>query len=212
MPKARVDPQAKPERDGVVNGPREDRGVLAARIIAVARASFAEHGWSGTTLRAVARDAGVDSALVHYYFGSKEALLEACTTVSPRWIESVRLATAVPLRRRGVAVVRNVMWAWTQPEIADVWRAVLLTAADAPRMRDKLVQIVAQTLVPAVTPELPDDERMQRGSLAAANLIGVVLLRYVWCIEPLTSLSDDDVVALVAPTIQHYLTGRLQRA
>jgi hypothetical protein len=47
-------------------GPRDERGVLAARIVAAAREEFAEHGWAGTTLRAVARAADVDPALVYH--------------------------------------------------------------------------------------------------------------------------------------------------
>src|SRR5271170_7548055 len=61
-------------------GPRDLRGVLAARILAEARASFAEHGYSGTTVRAVARAADVDPALVFHYYGSKQNLLDVATT------------------------------------------------------------------------------------------------------------------------------------
>jgi DMSO/TMAO reductase YedYZ molybdopterin-dependent catalytic subunit len=82
----------KSKSSGYGRGPREDRGVISARIVAAARTSFAEHGWAGTTMRAVAREAGVDPALVHYYFHSKEDLLEASTTPPPEWIESVRTA------------------------------------------------------------------------------------------------------------------------
>ena len=61
-------------------GPRDERGVLAARILAAARESFAEHGLAGTSVRAIARSADVDPALVYHYYGSKNGLLDACTT------------------------------------------------------------------------------------------------------------------------------------
>jgi AcrR family transcriptional regulator len=55
-------------------------GVLAGRILAEARESFAEHGYAGTTIRAVAQAADVDPALV-YHYDSKEKLLDAATTL-----------------------------------------------------------------------------------------------------------------------------------
>lgn len=61
----------KPKRNGGERGPRDDRGVLSARIVAAARSSFAQHGWAGTTMRGLARDAEVDYALVAYYFSNK---------------------------------------------------------------------------------------------------------------------------------------------
>ncbi|MFZ0043296.1 MAG: TetR family transcriptional regulator [Solirubrobacteraceae bacterium] len=192
-------------------GPREDRGVLSARIVRAARASFAEHGWAGTKMRGIARDAEVDPALVHYYFGSKEALLDASTTLPPEWIDSVRAAIATPVRRRGEAIVRNVLWVYNDPELAEVWRSLLLTAAHEPRTREKLVRLVSTTLVPAVEGDLPGDERRLRASLIAAQMMGVIMMRYIWQIEPLASLSDEDVVALEAPLVQRHLTGKLGR-
>jgi hypothetical protein len=46
-----------------------------------------------------------------------------------------------------------------------------------------------------------------RVSTAAAQLVGVVLLRYVIKIPPLAAATDDELVALLAPTLQRYLTG-----
>jgi AcrR family transcriptional regulator len=66
-------------------GPRDERGVLAGRILAAARTAFAEHGAAGTTIRAVARTADVDPALVYHYFKSKDDLLDAATDPPQRW-------------------------------------------------------------------------------------------------------------------------------
>ena len=76
-----------------------------AQIEQAARASFAERGWAGTTLRGIARDVGVDPALVHYYFSSKEELLDAVTTPPPAWIESIRATNSAPIQARGEAMV-----------------------------------------------------------------------------------------------------------
>ncbi len=184
--------------------------MLSARIVAAARASFAEHGWAGTTMRGVARDAGVDPALVHYYFGSKEDLIEASTTPPPEWMEAMRAAVTSPEQTRGEAIVRNVMWVYRQPELADLWRSVLLAAAHEPRTREKIVQIVASSIVPAVASTITKEERTLRASLVASQTLGMVMMRYIWRIEPLASLPDEEIVALVAPAVQRYLTEPLR--
>jgi AcrR family transcriptional regulator len=197
------------ERQRAPRGPRPDRGETLARIRRAARASFAVHGWEGTSLRAIAREVGVDPALVHYYFSSKEELLDSVTTPPEEWLESIRATSATPLRVRGEAIVRNVIWTWAQPEIRDVLESTLLTASHEPRTREKLRAFVTLSLLPAVAERIEGEERMVRASLIGSQVLGVVMLRYVWRIEPLASLSDDALVALVGPTIQRYLSGRL---
>ncbi|MGB0091217.1 MAG: helix-turn-helix domain-containing protein [Solirubrobacteraceae bacterium] len=102
---------------------------MLARITDAARASFAENGWAGTTMRGVARAAGVDPALLHYYFSSKEELLDASTLPPPQWIAAIQRTNSSPLGARGEAIVRNLVWSWSQPEIRDVLSSVLMTAA-----------------------------------------------------------------------------------
>src|SRR5690348_12552532 len=101
----------------VVPGPRDDRGVLAARILVAARQAFAETGWAGTTIRAVARDADVDPALVYHYFKSKEGLLDAATNPPQRWLDSVANAWTTPVAELGAALLRLMLGAWVDDEI-----------------------------------------------------------------------------------------------
>jgi len=183
---------------------------MVERITAAARASFAHNGWAGTTLRGIARDVGVDPALVHYYFSSKEELLDASTMPPQEWLDSIETTSAVPLRVRGEAIVRNVIWGWTQPAISETLGSILMTAAHEPRTREKLRGFVTASLLPAIADRIEGEERLLRASLIATQVVGLVMMRWVWEIEPLASLPDDDVVALVAPTIQRYLTGRLR--
>ena len=88
----------------ITPGPRDERGVLAARILAAARDEFAEHGWAGTAIRAVARTADVDPALIYHYFGSKEGLLDAATTPPQKWLDAVAATWATPKARTGSAI------------------------------------------------------------------------------------------------------------
>ena len=190
-------------------GPRDHRGVLSARILAAGREAFAETGWAGTTIRAVARAADVDPALVYHYFGSKEALLDAATTPPQRWLETVAATWATPRDQLGAALLRLMLGSWADEEIGPFLRAVLLTAAHEQSTREKLRLVVERSLI-GVSQLGPDaQDRMVRSGLISSQIMGLAMMRYVWRIEPLASMTDDELVAAIAPNLQHYIEGDL---
>ncbi|WP_369806099.1 TetR family transcriptional regulator [Mycobacterium sp. E3251] len=188
-------------------GPRDERGVLAARILAAARDEFAEHGWAGTAIRAVARSADVDPALIYHYFGSKEGLLDAATTPPQKWLDAVAATWATPKADLGRQLIRTVLDTWTDEEVGPILRAVVLTAAHEDKTRDKLRLIVERGLIGGSTLGADEDERLRRSGLIATQLIGFALLRYVWKMEPIASMPEDEVVAAMAPNLQRYVEG-----
>ncbi|CAN7401057.1 TetR family transcriptional regulator [Mycolicibacterium frederiksbergense] len=188
-------------------GPRDERGVLSARILAAAREQFAQHGWAGTTLRAIARVADVDPALIYHYFGSKEALLDAATAPPARWLEAVATTWATAPGELGAALLRLMLGAWADDEIGPVLRAILLTAAHEESTREKLRRIVEGSLMGAA--QVGDDEhdRRVRSGLISSQIMGLAMMRYVWRVEPVASMSEDDLVAAIAPNLQRYVDG-----
>src|SRR6201990_2629459 len=131
----------------ITPGPRDERGVLSARIRSAARDEFAQHGWAGTAIRAVARAADVDPALVYHYFGSKDGLLDAATNPPQRWLESVAKTWTTPVPELGSALLRLMLGAWADDEIGPVLRAVLQTAAHEQSTREKLRRVVEGSLM-----------------------------------------------------------------
>jgi AcrR family transcriptional regulator len=190
-------------------GPRDERGVLAARIVAAARDEFAEHGWAGTTIRAVARTADVDPALVYHYFGSKEGLLDAATNPPQRWLENVAKVWTTPIDQLGAALIALLLASWADDEIGPTLRAILQTAAHEPSTREKLGRVVAGSLMGVS--ELGGDERdrLIRSGLISSQMMGFALMRYVWKVEPIASMADDEAIAAIAPNLQHYVSGDL---
>ena len=190
-------------------GPRDERGVLATRIVEAARDEFAEHGWAGTTIRAVARAADVDPALVYHYFGSKEGLLDAATNPPPRWLENVAKVWVTPIEDLGEALVRLLLASWADDEIGPTLRAILQTAAHEPATREKLRRVVEGSLMGVS--ELGGDERERgiRCGLISSQMMGFALMRYVWKIEPLASMTDDEAIAAITPNLQRYVDGDL---
>jgi hypothetical protein len=54
-------------------------------------------------------------------------------------------------------------------------------------------------------------DRSVRSGLVSSQLMGLAMMRYVWRIEPVASMADDELVAAVAPNLQHYIEGELGR-
>jgi AcrR family transcriptional regulator len=193
------------------HGPRDDRGVLAARILREARASFAEHGYAGTTVRAVARAADVDPALVYHYYRSKEGLLDAATTPPQSFLDQVVTAWQTPQDELGEQLVRRMLRNWDNPDHGPILRAVLQIAGNEPATREKLRLIIEHSMMGPSAQALGESERRVRSGLIASQLIGLAFMRYVWKIEPIATMTEDDLVTAIAPTIQRYLTSKLER-
>jgi AcrR family transcriptional regulator len=196
-------------KKSVTPGPRDERGVLSARILAAARDEFAEQGWAGTTLRAVARAADVDPALVYHYFGSKEGLLDAATNPPQKWLQSVADVWTTPIDQLGTALITLLLASWADDEIGPTLRAILQTAAHEPSTREKLRRVVEGSLMGVS--ELGSDERdrLSRSGLISSQMMGFALMRYVWKIEPVASMPDDEAIAAITPNLQHYVNGDL---
>lgn len=179
-----------------------------AAILASARTLFAERGFSGTSVRAVAASAGVDPALVHHYFGTKDDLFLASLElpVDPR----VELAPALALGPEGAAerFLPIFLSVWDDPELRLPLLAFVRGMFDPSGqrlLRDGFLKVV---VVP-VGQALGIDDPEHRMPLVASQVFGLILMRYVLEVEPLASMPADRVVATYAPTIQRYLTGEL---
>lgn len=190
-------------RTGRRPGSDDTRGA----ILAVARSSFANHGFHATTIRAVAGDAGVDPALVHHYFGNKEELFAAAIDIPLRPKEVAEEILSEGIDNAGERVARLFLSVWDNPASREPLQAMLRGAftneQGAATLREFFESVLLERVVPAV--ELPDAHL--RVSLAAAQLVGLAVLRYVVGFEALRHASVDDLVDLIAPRIQSYLTG-----
>jgi AcrR family transcriptional regulator len=196
-------------KKSITPGPRDERGVLSARIVAAARDEFAEHGWAGTTIRAVARSADVDPALVYHYFGSKEGLLDAATNPPQRWLESVAKVWTTPIEQLGAALITLLLASWADEEIGPTLRAILQTAAHEPSTREKLRRVVEGSLMGVSGLGSDERDRLVRSGLISSQMMGFALMRYVWKIEPIASMTDAETIAAITPNLQHYVCGDL---
>ena len=183
---------------------------LRGTIVEAARAEFAERGFEGTTLRGVARAAGVDPRLVHHYFEGKDDVFTAAFELPVRPQDVVGPVVAPGPDGIGERLVRLFLTVWDSPpgrqRIVALLGASLTSEAAARMLREFLTREVFARVVAALEADDPE----LRASLAASQMMGLVIARYVVALEPLASLGPDDVVELIGPTLQTYLAGPLR--
>jgi AcrR family transcriptional regulator len=180
-------------------------------VLAAARTAFAERGFDGASIRVIAADAGVDPALVHHYFGSKDKLFLAAVQAPVDPEELLPEVLAGGSAALGANVVRLLLRVWDGPARAAglaLLRSAISNEWTARLLREFLVAKVLRRVVGTL--DLPPEEAAARGSLVASQLIGIVMARYVLQVEPLASASPDELVAAVGPTVQRYLTGEVE--
>jgi AcrR family transcriptional regulator len=196
---------SSPRRTGRRPGPNRTR----AAILDAARAAFAERGYEAVSMRAVARDAGVDAALVHRFHGSKEDLFVAAMElpISPGRLVPALLAEGVD--GLGERLVRTLLELFDRPAAFAPFLALIRGAASndhaAAMLREFLTREVLGRLAAAASPDRPE----LRASLAGSQIVGLAMARYVVAVPPLATTDRDTVVACVGPAIQRYLTGPL---
>jgi AcrR family transcriptional regulator len=177
-------------------------------ILAVARRHFTAQGYDGTTIRGIAGDAGVDPALVHHYFGAKDELFVAALNIP---VNPAVLVSGVIAERTdglGERLVLTMLQVW---DAADVNPLLMMLRSVASgdhalvMIREFITANVLRPLMTAV--DSPDKEL--RATLAASQLVGLLMARYVIGVEPLASTPPAELARIVGPNVHRYLTGDL---
>jgi AcrR family transcriptional regulator len=177
-------------------------------VLTAAREAFAERGFDRATIRGIATAAGVDPALVHHYFGNKDKLFLAAIEAPANPGDFLPEVLAGGRDNLGANVVRMLLRVWDgpmRPAALALVRSAVGNEWTARLLREFLVSQVLRRVVGTL--DMPVREREIRGSLAASQLIGLVMARYVLRLEPLASASPESLVAAIGPNVQHYLTG-----
>jgi AcrR family transcriptional regulator len=183
-----------------------------AAIIDAARSEFAAQGYDATSLRGIARAAGVDPALVHHYFGGKPQVFVEVMSIPVDLASLVGGVVAAPRDQVGEVMVRTFLHVWDAPDGRLRFQALMRSAAsheEAARMlREFLVREVFGKVTAALAaedgPDGPDGVDL-RGALAAGQMVGMAMLRYVLEFPAVVEASQEELVAQLAPVLQGYL-------
>ncbi|OBJ23125.1 TetR/AcrR family transcriptional regulator [Mycobacterium sp. 1245801.1] len=178
------------------------------RIIDAARERFMRDGYERATVRAIAADAGVDVAMVYYFFGNKEGLFTASTLTGPEH-PLHQLATLLDdgTDRIGERLVRRFLEHWEEGAVFEPFLTLWRSAAIHPEARKVLHGSLAGPIAKRVAAEFGVADAELRVELVASHLAGLAFARYQLKIEPLASTPVEDLVAWLGPTVQRYLTA-----
>ncbi|OJZ67920.1 TetR family transcriptional regulator [Mycobacterium paraffinicum] len=170
---------------------------------------FARNGIRDTSIRAVAAAAGVDSALVHHYFGTKEKLFAAAVHIPIDPMQVIGRLREVPVEELGHTLPSMLLPLWDS-EVGTAFVAALrsiLAGTEVNLFRSFIQDVIGVEIGPRV--DNPPGSGLIRVQFVASQLVGVVMARYVLQLEPFASLPAEQVARTVAPNLQRYLTGDL---
>ncbi|GII63711.1 TetR family transcriptional regulator [Sphaerisporangium krabiense] len=172
-------------------------------IVTAARKIFAEKGFDKATIRGIAREAGVDPALVHHYFDTKEGIFVAALQLPVDPSKVLPLVMEGPREQIGERVARFVLTMTADAQAREPILALMRSAMT----NDKIVAMIREFMTHALLRRVAAGlgVPLVRMEAAFAQMFGVVLMRYVLRVEPVASVDVEELVALLAPTIQRYL-------
>ncbi|MGV0746210.1 TetR/AcrR family transcriptional regulator [Mycolicibacterium sp. XJ870] len=198
---------ASPGKTAKKRGRRQGDPVSRDAVLSAAKERFATEGYEKTTLRAIAEDAHVDPSMVLYLFGSKADLFRESLQLI---LDPGLLVAALegPADEVGIRMVRTYLKIWESPETAASMRAMLQSATSNSDAHEAFRSFMQEYVLTTVSGVLGGGEQARlRAMLAASNLVGTAMLRYVMAVPPLATLTGDEVVRLIAPAVTRYLTA-----
>jgi AcrR family transcriptional regulator len=182
-------------------------------IVAAARDAFADRGFDGASVRTIAAAAGVDPALVHHYFGTKEQLFLESMRVSVDPGAALSEALAAGAEGVGERLVGTVLSIWDSPAgggVAALIRSAVSNETFARMVREFLGRVILRRIAKGLA--LDPAEAGLRTGLVATQMAGLIMTRHILRIEPVASAPKATLVALIGPTVQRYLTAPLPAA
>ncbi|GAB7146333.1 TetR family transcriptional regulator [Mycobacterium riyadhense] len=169
-----------------------------AVILAAARERFGVAGFQAATIRAIAADAGIDPAMVMRYYGNKDKLFAAAVEFDLRF-PALEGADRDELGR---LLVRHFLDRWEGDEALVI---LLRSSATNDEAAQRMREIFGSQLEPLVASLVPAGEAALRAGLIGTQILGMALCRFVLRLPPVVSMSRDEVVEWLGPTIQRYL-------
>jgi AcrR family transcriptional regulator len=176
-----------------------------AAILDAARTAFANHGYEGASLRGIARDAGVDPALIHHYFEGKAALFVETMDlpVNPGPIVE-QIMTGDP-DRLGWRIIETFLRVWDPPERREALVALIRSASASDAASQMLREFVTHEVFGRIAAATGARDAELRAGLAASQVIGMAFMRYVVRAPGLADASNAEIVDRLGPVLQRHL-------
>jgi len=189
-------------------GRRPGNADTRGEIVEAATRVFAAKGYDGTSLRAVAREAGVDPALVHHYFDGKASLFVAAMALpfDPRVVADHAASPA------GASVVEGFLTMWDRAESSGSSFASCVAAmAASPSVADAMREFVSDRVwsINPVDAGESDAVVARRRALVSSQLMGLAFTRYIQRVPPVSTATPKEIARWAGPTLDRYMKGPL---
>lgn len=178
-------------------------------ILSAARRQFAEVGYDRTSLRSIAAEAGVDPTLVTHFHGSKQRLFVEVaelpfdpSEVLPGLLSGDPGAVG---RRLATLVVGVLDSEEGRRRLTSLVRAAASEEEAARMVRD----LVTRELLARIAAGIGADQPDLRAALCGSQIVGMVMARHVVGLAPLQGATSEQLLAVLTPVLQHYLTAPL---
>lgn len=198
-----------PPTPGTRTGRRPGTSGTRERILRVAAARFVEHGYAATSLRAVAREANVDPALVVHFFKTKAGLFIGAMDWPFDPAAEIPAVLAAGPDGVGRRLVTLFVAHWDDEQQRSPIIALLHAATADPNAARLLREFVQEQVAAPVMAHLDADQPDLRAGLVASQMVGLGMARYALAFEPLASTPPGVIIATIGDTIQRYCTAPL---
>jgi AcrR family transcriptional regulator len=185
------------------------RGGTSARadILEAARRRFLADGYDHVTVRVIAADAGVDPALISYYFGSKKGLFGAVMALAANPAELLAREIPGPLNNLPDRLLRTVLLTWEDPDAGSSLTGFLHAVVRDPEVARVFREVIEQEMLTRIADRIGGPDATRRAAIASSHIAGLVMSRYVLRLEPLASMPPAEVIERMAPSLRAALLG-----
>jgi AcrR family transcriptional regulator len=178
-------------------------------ILDAARGRFTAHGYAGATIRGIAADAGVDPALVHHFFGTKDKLFAATMRLPLNPVEVIPQLLEAGIDGAGERLCRLFVRIMRELGDANPMLGLLRSATAHPDAARMLREFFTGAVLERVAAALDVPQPRLRAALCSSQLMGLLVAHQVVGLTPLVEADEEALVAAVGPVLQHYMTDPL---
>lgn len=194
-------------------GRRPGESTARAEILDAAKHEFAHKGYPSATIRGIAKAAGVNTKLVHYYFGTKQDLFATAVAESFRSRGLLEAFADMPVPTAGASpgteLLRRVLTTLEDTDLGAPFLGLVRNIGTHEESRQLFLRVVSAEVIEQLAPRLPGTHAELRVVLTGSQVLGLVMARYVIGVPALAALTTEEVAAAAGPTIDRYLFGEV---
>jgi AcrR family transcriptional regulator len=173
-----------------------------AAVLEAARRRFLADGYQGVSMRSIATEAGVDAALISYFFGSKRGLFAAVMALDANPADVLARALPGELNSLPERVLHALLSTWDDPERSASMRALITAASGDAGVARVLREVVQTEMAGRIAERIGGPDASRRAALSTVVFVGLIFDRYVLRLEPIASMHPDELVARLAPVLR----------